>query len=181
MIGVSACLQLLIITTIFSPFSHTALILGGMIAYRRFSFYVDSVNMDSFYNIIGVSATMGDHWEDLCQRRMPENWVFYVVKSRGLSRLRIELFRKVLALAPLDLKFQGSSELALYWFSRAQNITTVYSEFWSNFLSLTRIQILQKERTPCSCKPNKKITWSSLNISWHFPAKNGWHFVSAKR
>ena len=60
MIGVSACLQLLIITTIFSPFSHTALILGGMIAYRRFfSFYGDSVNMDSFYNIIGVSATMG--------------------------------------------------------------------------------------------------------------------------
>ena len=59
MIGVSACLQLLIITTIFSPFSHTALILGGMIAYRRFSFYVDSVNIDSFYNIIGVSAIMG--------------------------------------------------------------------------------------------------------------------------
>ena len=58
MIGVSACLQLLIITTIFSPFSHTALILGGMIAYRRFSFFVDSVNIDSFYNIIGVSVTM---------------------------------------------------------------------------------------------------------------------------
>ena len=116
---------------------------------------------------------------------MPENWGFYVVKSRGLSRLRIELFRKVWALAPLDLNFQGS-ELALYWFSRAQNITTVYSEFWSNFLSLTRTQILQKERTPCSCKPKKKITWSSgvdtrdgsADKSEHFLTFPGWKWMA---
>ena len=111
MIGVSACLQLLIITTIFSPFSHTALILGGMIAYRRFSFYADSVNMDSFYNIIGVSATMGQAEKISAKEGCQKIGAF--IKSRGLSRLRIELFRKVWALVLLDLNFQGS-ELALY-------------------------------------------------------------------
>ena len=114
-----------------------------------------------------------------------------IFRSRILSRIKVSHFPE--SKTTYFLEVEDYEELRGQSFSivghkhgTPQNITTVYSEFWSDFLSLTRTQILQKERTPCSCKPKKKITWSSgvdtrdgsADKSEHFLTFPGWKWMA---